>query len=114
MFGNCAYIQKLLTSCLGVYSGLIFAGHDTTSSILSRALHLLSMDQERQTRLREEVTAAREERGDLDYDSLMSLPLLDAVCRETLRLFPPLSSIGRMYVMSLDVSVRQLSLKTVE
>ena len=104
MFGNCAYIQNLLTSCFGLYSGLIFAGHDTTSSILSRALHLLSMDQERQTKLREEVTAAREERGDLDYDSLMSLPFLDAVCRETLRLFPPLSSIGRMYVLSLDVS----------
>ena len=100
MFENCAYIQNLLTSCFGLCSGLIFAGHDTTSSILSRALHLLSMDQERQTKLREEVTAAREERGDLDYDTLMSLPFLDAVCRETLRLFPPLSSIGRMYALS--------------
>lgn len=39
--------------------------------------------------------AARKEHGDLDYDALMGLPFLDAVCRETLRVFPPLSSISR-------------------
>ena len=67
-------------------STFLFAGHDTTTSSLSRILYILSMRQDIQTKVREEVTAARREYGDLDYDTLVSLPYLDAVCRETLRL----------------------------
>lgn len=63
-----------------------FAGMDTTSNALCRVLHLLSSTQEAQNRLREELVAAREHAGDLNYDSLMGLPYLDGVVRETLRL----------------------------
>lgn len=77
------------------YSTFIFAGHDTTTSALSRILHQLSINPDMQKRVREEVTAARKENGDLDYDTLMNLPCLDAVCRETLRLFPPISQLLR-------------------
>lgn len=50
-----------------------------------------------QSRLREEVTAARKEYGgDLEYDELMSLPYLDAICRETLRMYPPALLVERM------------------
>ena len=77
------------------FSTFLFAGHDTTTSSLSRILYILSMRQDIQTKVREEVTAARREYGDLDYDTLMNLPLLDAVCRETLRLFPPGSQVMR-------------------
>lgn len=61
---------------------------DTTSSALSRVLHLLSEHQDVQDRLREEVRAAYRisGSGDLDYDTLHGLPYLEAVCRETLRL----------------------------
>lgn len=76
-------------------STFIFAGHDTTTSALSRILHQLSLDPDMQKRVRDEVTAARKENGDLDYDTLMNLPWLDAVCRETLRLFPPVSQLLR-------------------
>ncbi|EIN05390.1 cytochrome P450 [Punctularia strigosozonata HHB-11173 SS5] len=65
---------------------LLFAAQHTTSSALSRILYMLSNDQARQGRLRKEVTEAREEHGNLDYDKLMGLPFLDAICRETLRL----------------------------
>ena len=53
---------------------------------MSRILSVLAQNPDEQSKLREEVTKARKERGDLDYDKLQSLPYLDAVCRETLRL----------------------------
>lgn len=59
---------------------------DTTASALSRILNLLSQNQAVQSRLRDELTSAyKEASGDLDYDTLMALPYLEAVCRETLR-----------------------------
>ncbi|KAI5827703.1 cytochrome P450 [Schizophyllum commune Tattone D] len=68
---------------------LVFAAMDTTSSALSRTSHLLATHPEVQDRLRAEIRAAREEHGKLSYNELESLPYLDAVCRETLRLYPP-------------------------
>lgn len=57
---------------------------DTTSSALSRILHLLTKYPDVQERLREEIQEASKG-GQLSYDQLVSLPYLDAVCRETLR-----------------------------
>jgi cytochrome P450 len=61
---------------------------DTTTNALSRSLQLLATHPEVQERLRQEILDALEENGgqDLSYDELVSLPFLDAVCRETLRL----------------------------
>jgi cytochrome P450 len=59
---------------------------DTTSSALSRILHLLSFRPDVQEKLREELKGACEDGEELTYDKLVSLPYLDAVCRETLRL----------------------------
>lgn len=58
---------------------------DTTSNALARTLHLLSEHPAVQQCLREELMAAFDGE-DLSYDTLVSLPYLDAVCRETLRL----------------------------
>jgi cytochrome P450 len=59
---------------------------DTTSGALCRFLWLLAKHQDVQDRLRKEIKEAREQYGELNYDQLMGLPYLDAVCRETLRL----------------------------
>jgi cytochrome P450 len=61
---------------------------DPTSNALSRTLNVLAAHQEVQEELRQEISEAfRNEGGqDLSHDGLVSLPLLDAVCRETLRL----------------------------
>ena len=59
---------------------------DTTSSALSRILYLLSLNQDVQEKLRKEIAEAREGGGELSYDDLVSLPYLDAICRETMRL----------------------------
>jgi len=80
----------------GQMNAFILAAHDTTSGAISRVLHLLTRNQDVQNKLRAEVIVARKEAdGDLDYDALMSLPYLDAVCRETLRVFPPATHVVR-------------------
>ncbi|KAL1678913.1 cytochrome P450 [Schizophyllum commune] len=71
---------------VGQMSVLIFGATDTTSSALSRILYLLAKHPDMQDRLRQEIRAAKETYGVLTYDELESLPLLDAILRETLRL----------------------------
>ena len=74
----------------------VIAGHDTTTSAITRAVHTLALHQDVQTRLREEIVAARAKAGgDLDYDTLMALPYLEAVVRETLRMYPPVQGVLR-------------------
>ncbi|KAJ3898600.1 cytochrome P450 [Lentinula edodes] len=67
------------------------------SSGLSRILHLLTLHPEIQDKMRDELIAARREHqgSQLSYDDLVGLPYLDAVCRETLRLYAPVSSLLR-------------------
>ncbi|KAI0791135.1 cytochrome P450 [Abortiporus biennis] len=79
---------------IGQMSTLVFAAVDTTSSALTRILDLLAMHPEVQDKLRAELKAAREN-GEITYDTLVDLPYLDAICRETLRLYPPVSIITR-------------------
>ena len=71
---------------------------ETTSNAICRILHLLALHQDVQDKLRREVTEAYAQRGNLKYDELLALPYLDAVCKETLRLYPPVSFLFRTYV----------------
>lgn len=63
---------------------LVFTATDTTSGAMSRLLHLLAQHPEVQNKLVEEITAQGEQP---DYDTLTSLPYMDAVIRETLRVY---------------------------
>ncbi|KAL2161419.1 hypothetical protein VTH06DRAFT_7980 [Thermothelomyces fergusii] len=74
------------------------AGHDTTATGAAWAIHLLSTHPQVQTRLRDEIRRHMPFLFDPDwtYDRSMSLPdpdrlpYLDNVCRESLRLIPPI------------------------
>ncbi|KAF8761758.1 cytochrome p450 [Rhizoctonia solani] len=78
-------------------NGLVFAGHDTTSGALARTLHLLAQEPNVQEQLRAEIREAHSLYGkDLDYDQLNSLKYLDAVCRESLRLWSPSQTLERV------------------
>ncbi|EIN05410.1 cytochrome P450 [Punctularia strigosozonata HHB-11173 SS5] len=74
---------------------LLFAGHESTGNALARILWCLSLHLEEQEKLRREITDARRTHGKLDYDKLVTLPYLDAVCRETLRVWAPTTVIQR-------------------
>ncbi|KAH6909121.1 cytochrome P450 [Coprinopsis sp. MPI-PUGE-AT-0042] len=80
---------------LGQISTFTFAGMDTTSSATSRLLWLLAEHQDVQDRLRAEIREAKSKYGRPSYDELVALPYMDAVCRETLRLHPPLALLSR-------------------
>ncbi|EAU81476.2 cytochrome P450 [Coprinopsis cinerea okayama7 len=80
---------------LGQISTLAFAAGDTTTNALSRVLWLLCQHPEAQEKLRAEIQAAQSEFGNLDYDRLGALPYLEAVCRETLRLYSPVTFLLR-------------------
>ena len=76
----------VILQCLTESSNLTFAAMDTTSSAIARFLYLLSTHQDVQSKLRQEIVEARNLYGNLEYDDLLALPYLDAICRETLRL----------------------------
>ncbi|KIJ63847.1 hypothetical protein HYDPIDRAFT_29197 [Hydnomerulius pinastri MD-312] len=81
---------------LGQMTTLVFAATDTTSGALSRTLLTLAHHPDVQEKLREEYKQAKVEKGELTYDDLVNLPYLDAVCRETLRLYPPVTGVVRI------------------
>ncbi|CAA7267246.1 unnamed protein product [Cyclocybe aegerita] len=80
--------------------GITFAAVDTTSSALSRILYLLATHKDVQDKLRQEIRDACKENGGLDpdHDTLVALPYLDAVCRETLRLYAPVTKVDRVTI----------------
>ncbi|KAI0333049.1 cytochrome P450 [Cubamyces sp. BRFM 1775] len=84
----------------------ILAGMDTTANALTRTLQVLAQNPEVQERLRSELADARNG-NDISYDALDRLTYLDAVCRETLRLYSPVNVIGR--AASKDMSLPLLN-----
>ncbi|OQD84618.1 hypothetical protein PENANT_c012G03916 [Penicillium antarcticum] len=89
-FSNEELVDQLLT--------FIAAGHETTSSTFAWVIYLLASNPHIQSQLREEIHANLRTTSPVDADSdlssvLESLPLLNGVCNETLRLYPtvPLS-----------------------
>ncbi|RPD55983.1 cytochrome P450 [Lentinus tigrinus ALCF2SS1-6] len=67
---------------------MLFAATDTTSHVMAQVIQLLCERPDIQEKVRLEILAARNGQ-DIAYDQLHALPLLDAVCKETLRLHPP-------------------------
>ncbi|KAJ2930397.1 hypothetical protein H1R20_g6706, partial [Candolleomyces eurysporus] len=76
-------------------STFTFAAMDTTSSALCRIFWLLARHQDVQDKLRAEIREAKLNFDEPNYDQLAGLPYLDGVCRETLRLYPPISTLAR-------------------
>ncbi|MFM7643141.1 MAG: cytochrome P450, partial [Cyanobium sp.] len=68
---------------------LLVAGHETTATALSWALYWLATRPEVQERLRQELTdAIPSADGPIELSALLRLPYLQAVCNETLRIYP--------------------------
>lgn len=90
----------LANEILGNIFAINFAGHDTVLIALTFALTLLSAQPDIQEWLYEEVTTVLERRGpasdEWNYDAFPKLHRCQAVFLETLRLFPPITSVPKM------------------
>ncbi len=73
---------------------LLMAAHDTTTITLSSIAYHLAKHPEWQERARAESIAA----GDVDYDGVLGLDVLDRVMKESLRLCAPVPSLPRVAV----------------
>jgi len=73
---------------------LVIAGTDTTTTAMTHILQLLAENPHLQDQVRQEIHENMTD-DEIPYDVLVDLPLLDAVCRETLRLYPPVSFVFR-------------------
>jgi cytochrome P450 len=73
----------------------LLAGHETTATALTFALHLLGHHPQVQDRVRREVADVLGDRTPTAAD-LAALPYTDQVLREAMRLYPPAFSFGRI------------------
>ncbi|KZT05458.1 cytochrome P450 [Laetiporus sulphureus 93-53] len=107
---------------LGQMNTIIFAAFETTTVAIARLFYVLATRPDAQARLRNELRAAKQahavagERWEdvaLPYDALMGLPYLDAIVRETFRVYPPTSLMSRVTrqatVLPLEQPVRSSS-----
>lgn len=91
---------------IGQITTLLIAGHETTSNQTAWTLHLLAEQPAIQAKLREEIHdhfGGRDMLTDPGYDELMSMPFLDAVCKESFRCRSAVPSTIRVATTSADV-----------
>ncbi|CAJ2664945.1 unnamed protein product [Trifolium pratense] len=81
----------MIDNCKNIF----FAGHEPTAITLSWCLMLLAMHQDWQDRVRAELLEICGNDGNLDASVLKNMKTLTMVIQETLRLYPPSSSINR-------------------
>jgi cytochrome P450 len=74
---------------------LLVAGHETTAIALAWAMYWLHRNPATLQRLRDELTTLGD---DPDPEAVARLPYLEAVCHETLRLFPILPLVPRTVI----------------
>jgi cytochrome P450 family 110 len=72
---------------------LLFAGHETTAVTLAWSFYWLHREPDTLARLLAEIDALGPAAAP---DKLLGLPYLEAVCLETLRIAPPVVSVGRV------------------
>ncbi|KAJ7833848.1 cytochrome P450 [Mycena olivaceomarginata] len=87
-------------------SSIVHGGQETTSSFLARFLSIISEHSDIQQKLRaelQEANAASHFQPDLDYVEIERLPLLDAVVREMLRVYPPVTFVWRQTTKDVPV-----------
>ena len=100
--------MRILPACspppiLKPSSSLIFAAHDTSANAMTRCLDVLAKRIDIQQRLREEIKDVFDGDSILDLDRILELPTLDAFIKEVLRMYAPLLSMPRVWVIILAI-----------
>ncbi|RMZ85497.1 hypothetical protein DV736_g6581, partial [Chaetothyriales sp. CBS 134916] len=99
----------------------IAAGHETTSASIAWVTHLLTLPkyQHYQTKIRDEVLSAMQQAGHTDlnqppsWEILDSLPLVNGICEETLRLYPPITNTARKAIRNSYIAGRRIPKETI-
>ncbi|CAG9833532.1 unnamed protein product [Diabrotica balteata] len=91
---------KLTDEEMGSQAFLFFAaGFETSSMSSSLTLFELALHQDIQEKVREEIqTALKRHNGEISYEMLKEMTLLDKAFNETVRKYPPLSALNRTCV----------------
>ena len=89
---------KTLTDDEVIAQAFVFfiAGYETTAATLSYISYELALNQDIQNKLYEEIKTVQDEKGTIDYETLVKLPYLDAVIAESLRKYPPSIRVNRI------------------
>ncbi len=91
--------QQILDECVTLF----FAGHETTTAALVWAIKLLMEHPAVVAELRDEIAACVGNRP-IQFEPLAQMPLLEAVVKETMRLYPPAFGFGRRVVEPFTVA----------
>jgi len=81
----------------------MFEGHDTTASGITWMLYNLAKHPEHQEKCRKEVDAIFDQKDTIEWEDLKSLSYLKCCIKESLRLFPPVSAMGRMLAQPTEI-----------
>ncbi len=98
------FTRDELIDQLGVF---FLAGHETTASVLTWVFYILACQPDLAERLRTEINQVVGD-GEIGFEHTRQLPLVRAVFRETLRLYPPITFIPRVALRATRVGDRRL------
>ncbi|XP_077878338.1 cytochrome P450 3A9 isoform X2 [Ictidomys tridecemlineatus] len=82
----------------------IFAGYESTSSVLSFILYELATHPDAQTKLQQEIDAALPNKAPATYDTVLQMEYLDLVVNETLRLYPIAGRLQRVCKKDIEIN----------
>ncbi|XP_043832473.1 cytochrome P450 3A9-like [Dromiciops gliroides] len=82
----------------------IFAGYETTSSVLSFLFYHLATHPEIQEKLQKEVDAVLPNKEAVTYDAIVKMEYLDMVINENLRLYPIAGRIERVAKKTVEIN----------
>lgn len=88
------------------------AGHDTAATTLSSAAYLLGKNESWQESAREEAIDFLQNNPDYNLQSLSKLKVIGSIIKETLRLYPPVTMIGRVSQVPLTIGGYDFPAKT--
>ncbi|WP_237444763.1 cytochrome P450 [Sinobacterium norvegicum] len=94
-------------------SFILFAAHDTTTSLLNHLLYYTALHPEWQQRLRSECESIGRGAGEtLGYDDLPLMPVMDRVINEVLRMRPSVSLTPRRTINACEIDGHQVPADT--
>ncbi|XP_020833445.1 cytochrome P450 3A9-like [Phascolarctos cinereus] len=82
----------------------LFAGYETTSSVLSFLFYKLATHPEIQQKLQKEIDAVLPNKEAVTYDALVQMEYLDMVIHENLRLFPITGRVERVAKKTVEIN----------